>query len=153
MHTDGSNQRTTVATPSLDPDYSVDGRHIAFVAPDADGSLDVFVRDLSSGAVTRRSDLKPPFELRLPKFVPNGTAARASASRAGPDDKLVATQRDTSTTPAKEAIYELVSGGARPVDDPASGGSVQPNPSGQCRCLKIDAEVDNALKTVDRMGT
>ena len=78
MPVNGSGQRPLVPAPSLDPDYSPDGKLIAYVAPDPDGFTDVFTMDLATGAVTRKSNAQPPYDFRLPKFSP---AARAGRSR------------------------------------------------------------------------
>jgi hypothetical protein len=103
--------------------------------------------NLATAAVTQRTNVKAPFEFRLPKFAPRG--ARSASTRFGPDDKIVATQRDTSTTPAKETVWEVVAGPTKPVGDPASGGSVQPDATGYCKCKSIDAEVERAIKSID----
>jgi hypothetical protein len=143
----GARQRPLVPGPSLDPDYSSDGKALAYVAPDADRNLEVFAMNLATGAVTQRTNVRAPLEFRLPKFAP--VATRSSSARFDEDDELVATQRDTSTTPAKEAVFEVVAGGTRPAADPASGGAPGPTSIARCRCRHIDAEIARAVRHVE----
>lgn len=92
MAVNGSGQRPLVPGYSLDPDYSPDGRQIAYVAPDPDGYLDVFTMALATGAVTRKTNGVPPYDFRLPKYAP--TVAGRSVSGASQDaGEIAATRR------------------------------------------------------------
>ena len=141
MTSAGGNQRPLVAAPSLDPDYSPDGKAIAYVAPDADRNLEVFVMNLATGAVTQRTNVKAPFEYRLPKFMPTYKTA-ASRSRQGIIGSLLATLKKAGTQ--EEEVHD-VNGESRKVIAQGSGGAPQPAPPekpqlppGKCDCASFE---------------
>lgn len=131
----------------VDPDYSSDGKALAYVAPDADRNLEVFTKSLASGKVTQRTNVKPPFEYRLPKFVPEAATRRASG-RADEADAIVATQRNTQTS--AEEVHRVQGGTAPPPIAPGSGGSVRPLVP--CKCEQITVDVVNASRQVGERG-
>ena len=107
MRRNGSGQRPLVPAPSLDPDYSPDGKLLAYVAPDPDRFLDVFTMDLSTGAVTRKSNAQPPYDFRLPKFSP-ALAGRSLAGTSQGAGEIAATRRNRSS--GASTVSELPSG-------------------------------------------
>lgn len=138
----GTELRPLTDPGAVDPDYSSDGRAIAYVALDADRNLEVFTKNLATGKTVQRSNVKPPFEYRLPKFVPE-TGARRASGGADEDDDIVATHRNTQS--GAEALNALGSQ-ERPVLAQASGGAPQPKPPvippvkpGKCDCASLEA--------------
>ena len=138
----GAGLRPLTDPGAADPDYSPDGKLLAYVAFDADRNLEVFTKNLTTGVVTQRTNVKPPFEYRLPKFVPVSAAKRAAA-RATENEPIVATHRNTQTS--EEKVHRVQEGTA-PVAEPGSGGSVQP--LGPCTCESLSVRVANATRQV-----
>jgi TolB protein len=86
---DGSNPRVLVQAAALDPDYAPDGSALAYAAPDpADGNPEIFLRNLSTGAVTQRTQTGPGTQNRLPHFAPSFGVGVVPAGRGllGPDE-------------------------------------------------------------------
>lgn len=107
MTVSGAGQRPLVPAPSVDPDYSPDGKLVAYAAPDPDGYTDVFTMDLATGAVTRKSNAQPPYDLRLPAFAP-ALAGRSLAGAGQGPGELAATRRHRTT--GATTVVELPSG-------------------------------------------
>jgi TolB protein len=114
----------------VDPDYSADGKTLAYVAPDADRNLEVFVKNLATGAILQRTNVKAPLEYRLPKNAPGGA--------------VVATQRNTQTS--AERVEKVTGSGATTLAEDGSGGA--PQYLGPCSCEKLDVRVVNATRQV-----
>lgn len=81
LRLNGAGLRPLTDAPSLDPDYAPDGSTIAYVAPDTDGNLEVFTKNLRSGQIVQRTHTSRPYEYRLPKFAPNYRALMGSRHR------------------------------------------------------------------------
>ncbi|HEU0304345.1 MAG TPA: hypothetical protein VFR32_07180 [Gaiellaceae bacterium] len=131
----GTGLRPLTDPGALDPDYSSDGKAIAYVALDADRNLEVFAKNLQTGKVVQRTNVKPPFEYRLPKFVPEA-ATRLTSARADDVDDIVATNRNTQTS--AEGLHRV---GSQPPEIVPNGSGGAPQPLGPCECAKLDARI------------
>ncbi len=80
---------TLLAANALDADYSPTGAELAYAGPDpADGSTEIFTKNLTTGVITKVTSSTPPVQNRLPKFYPGGSSNLASRSLAGPGSTL-----------------------------------------------------------------
>jgi TolB protein len=130
----GSGQRAIA--DGVDPEYSPDGKTLAYVAPDADRNLEVFRKALATGAIDQVTNVKPPFEYRLPKYTPDGD--------------LVVTRRNTQQ--AEETIEKIARSGTSPLIEAGSGGVF--GVIAPCECKALSARVVNAsLQVGEREGS
>ncbi len=134
----GGGLRPLTDPGAADPDYSADGKAIAYVALDVDRNLEVFAKNLATGKVVQRTNVKPPFEYRLPKFVP-AAASRRAEGHVQESDPITATHRNTQS--GEEAVLRYPDG--TPVVENGSAASIQPV---TCQCKGLDAEVLRATR-------
>lgn len=140
----GGGLRPLTDPGALDPDYSSDGKAIAYVALDADPNLEVFTKNLATGKVVQRTNVRPPFEYRLPKFVPEA-AGRSASGRGDEADGVIATYRNTQAS--EEAVHRVQAGTVpQPVAEPGSAASAQP--LGPCLCYEAFARVVDATRKI-----
>jgi hypothetical protein len=105
------------------------------VAPDADGNVEVFIKDLETGNVVQMTNVQRPREYRLPKYTPGG--------------KIVATGRDTQTS--DEELDEVTGSNTSTLVENGSGGTVQP--LGRCFCDRLAVRVADATREIgERKG-
>lgn len=105
---------TLLVSPAADPDYSPDGKTLAYVGPDpVDGNTEVFTLDLATRQRTQVSVTPAPLANRVPRFFPSGAgiywteltpAAARAAALPGPAARLAAAPKVASTNPALPPI-------------------------------------------------
>lgn len=127
---------TLLAANGLDADYSPDGTTLAYAGPDpADGSADIFTKDLMTGAVVQVTSSAPPVQNRLPKFYPSGSSNLASRSLTGSGSAL----SNTRINAGGSHDVCLNAGTCSPVVAKADSGGTQPVSTCVCRSLELQA--------------
>lgn len=126
---------TLLVANALDADYSPTGTELAYAGPDpADGSTEVFTKNLATGVVTKLTSSAPPVQNRLPKFYPAGSSGLASRSLAGPGSGLSNTR--INATGSHDLC--LNSGPCNPLVANADSGATQPVSTCTCETLELE---------------
>lgn len=139
---------TLLAASAVDPDYSPDGRTLAYAARDKD-NVEIFARILATGAVAQITFTAAPLSNRLPKFYPAGSSGLASRSPAGPPSDLPSHTRINA-----DGTHDLcLDPSCAILIANADAGATQPRPSCSCQSLTIDVEKQDVRAfTVKRLG-
>jgi Tol biopolymer transport system component len=124
---------TLLVSPGTDPDYSPDGKTLAYAGLDpADRSTDIFTIDLVTRATTQISSSPPSHANRLPRFFPEGDGIQWTQLQASASVRALLRLPAGDEPPEKSVQSDHPD--FEPIDE-AGQAAIRPGP---CQCEKLD---------------